>query len=69
MANGIFIEGIRRPVACESRLCPFYQDGDMSGPDYCMIQYAQGVSAFKTVLHDMEKCPCHPCSAEPRYQN
>ena len=66
MARGVFIEGIKIPTACEGNRCPFYEYGDQSGPDCCRIQIAQGVSPFKTVLHDMSKCPMRPCEAHKK---
>lgn len=58
--KGVFIEGIRKPDACAGNRCPFYVYGDMSGPDYCQIQVAQGVSPFSTKLH-IEDCPLKEC--------
>ena len=69
MKWGVFIEGIKIPSVCEGNRCPFYEYGDQSGPDCCRIQIAQGVDPFKTVLHDMSKCPRRPCEAHPRSDN
>ena len=64
--NGVFIEGLTVPSVCSGRTCPFYEYGDQSGPDYCIIQAAITRDYFKTVLHDMKKCPLHPCTAKER---
>lgn len=68
MKRGVFIEGIRIPSACAGSRCPFYKYGDQSGPDYCMIQVAQGISPFNTRL-DISACPLKPCEAHPRSDN
>ena len=62
--TGVFIIGLSRPTACHSWTCPFYITGDSSGPDYCKIQTAQGLSSFKTELR-IEHCPLYPCEASP----
>ena len=65
MKQGVFIEGIRVPSACAGNRCPFYKYGDQSGPDYCMIQVAQGVSPFSTKLNILD-CPMKHCEAHKR---
>ena len=65
--KGVFIEGLTVPHICSGRTCPFYKYGDQSGPDYCVIQTVTMRDPFKNVLHDMEKCPLHPCTVR-RYE-
>lgn len=68
MKRGVFIEGIKKPTACASNRCPFYECGDQSGPDCCRVQVAQGISPFNTRL-DISVCPLKPCEAHPRSDN
>ena len=62
--KGVFIPGLEKPTACASDRCLFYLDGDKFSPDYCMIQYAQGVNACNTKLN-IHDCPLCNCEASP----
>lgn len=64
--KGVFIEGLTVPQICSGRTCRFYRYGDQSGPDYCVIQTAITRDPFGNILHDMKKCPLHPCTAKER---